>query len=307
MGQNCKNMVYDSRGVALIEFALILPLLLLLFVGAVELSRYVIINQKISNATHSLADYVSQVPDPENLDVSKLQKTLTELLGNYANGDTKIIVSGISREKADEPVMVQWQRSYGSAVGESNIGTQGSEAKLGDLDLKLSETLIGVELYYVHNNILKDVGFISSAVQNLDGKSLYGRNVVRYRWDAAKRAKVGIAAVVPKPTGCCGTYCQESGGNTDLDAVYNHNYCKCFGWATCDATEAKEYGCEMYPDYICNPPPPPEDPPAEPEDTPSESEESDDEPEEPHVDPPVEVEPLPDPCIKNPTACFGGG
>ncbi len=50
----------QTQAVAIIEFALILPLLIIVLWGVVEASRFVIINQKLVKATSTMADLVTQ-------------------------------------------------------------------------------------------------------------------------------------------------------------------------------------------------------------------------------------------------------
>ena len=50
----------DAKAVAAVEFAIVLPFMLLLYVGGVELSRAMAINVKVTATSHSVADMVSQ-------------------------------------------------------------------------------------------------------------------------------------------------------------------------------------------------------------------------------------------------------
>lgn len=54
------NFRKDSEGVAAVEFALIAPILLLLFVGTIEISLMVAIDRKISRTSSAIADLVAQ-------------------------------------------------------------------------------------------------------------------------------------------------------------------------------------------------------------------------------------------------------
>lgn len=50
----------DNRGVAYLEFFLVLPILLLLIVGAVDITRMVLIHQKIDRVAFTVADVVTR-------------------------------------------------------------------------------------------------------------------------------------------------------------------------------------------------------------------------------------------------------
>lgn len=256
----------DERGLALIEFALLLPLLLVFIVGAVELTRYVIINQKVTNASHSLADYVSQVPNPKNLTVSNLNSTLDALLGSYAAKDVKLIVTGIERTADDENPMVTWQKTEGTAGGASKIGVVGGTADAAGIETSSGDFLIGLELYYTHRNILSNIGFISSAIDGLNGKQIYSKSILRYRWDAAKSVAEGEAQTPMPPTGCCGSYCTGTGGNDLKNISWDWHLCR--NGETCDL-DLVARGYKYRGDAVCNPPPNP-DPDPDPNPTPYE-------------------------------------
>jgi Flp pilus assembly protein TadG len=56
------RLVNDRRGVAAIEFAMILPIMLVLFLGTVEFSSVVAVNRKVSLIARTLSDLTSQSP-----------------------------------------------------------------------------------------------------------------------------------------------------------------------------------------------------------------------------------------------------
>ena len=55
-----RNLWVDIRAVAAVEFAIVLPFMLLLFVGGVELGNALAISVKVSQTTHTVADLVSR-------------------------------------------------------------------------------------------------------------------------------------------------------------------------------------------------------------------------------------------------------
>jgi Flp pilus assembly protein TadG len=56
------RLVRDRRGVAAVEFAVIVPLMLVMFFGTVEFSSGVAVDRKVSLVTQELADLVSRSP-----------------------------------------------------------------------------------------------------------------------------------------------------------------------------------------------------------------------------------------------------
>lgn len=58
----------DKTGVAAVEFALIVPILLLLLVGLIDYGLYINTEMKLENMARSAADYVANGGDEENLE-----------------------------------------------------------------------------------------------------------------------------------------------------------------------------------------------------------------------------------------------
>jgi Flp pilus assembly protein TadG len=54
------RLVRDKRGIAAVEFAMVAPLMLVMFFGTVEFTSGVAVKRKVSILTQSLADLVSR-------------------------------------------------------------------------------------------------------------------------------------------------------------------------------------------------------------------------------------------------------
>ena len=70
----------DRRGVSAVEFAMLLPLMLTLYLGTVEISQGVGIDRKVTLTTRTVADLASQVSSINNAD-------MTNMLNAVAVGD----------------------------------------------------------------------------------------------------------------------------------------------------------------------------------------------------------------------------
>ena len=58
----------DQRGVSAVEFAMLLPLMVTLYLGAVEISQGVAIHRKVTLTARTVADLASQVTSINNAD-----------------------------------------------------------------------------------------------------------------------------------------------------------------------------------------------------------------------------------------------
>ncbi|MCH2548321.1 MAG: pilus assembly protein [Alphaproteobacteria bacterium] len=173
----------NQNGVAYLEFALILPLLLTLLVGSIEVTRLVLFNQKMENATANIADVVTRL-DSETVTCSGprglkdvRENLLVEMMRPYdfnENGGS-MIVSAIEahyvnpnqpndNETLRQTVAWQWQ-SGGNA---SRIGAEGSPASGAEWPLVFrrspndggmynNDRVIAVETFYDYKPIFPGV------------------------------------------------------------------------------------------------------------------------------------------------------
>lgn len=89
----------DARGVSALEFALVLPILLTLFLGGVEVSEAVTMSRKVTNVTSTLADLVTQSSKISDDDMKNILDASAAVMAPYPAADLRIVVSGVSVDK----------------------------------------------------------------------------------------------------------------------------------------------------------------------------------------------------------------
>lgn len=67
MSQFAKRFFGEQRGVAYLEFALALPFLLLLFAGSIDITRMVLLHQKVDKAVFTVGDLATQLRRENNV------------------------------------------------------------------------------------------------------------------------------------------------------------------------------------------------------------------------------------------------
>jgi Flp pilus assembly protein TadG len=85
----------DKRGVSAIEFALIAPVLLVLYVGAVEFSNALTIDRRVAIVTSTAADLVAQEKTTSNADLQDVVKAATSILSPYPDAPLKVVLSSV--------------------------------------------------------------------------------------------------------------------------------------------------------------------------------------------------------------------
>lgn len=150
-----KRFRKDEEGIAYVEFALALPLLIALFMGAVELTRYIIIVQKVEKATTTLSDVVAQSQTITTAQLNQLVEAAREVVQPYSfeqNG--YVIISSVTRTGV-QPPRVNWQyEGGGSWIQPSQVGIAGATADWVPFDMTDKENIIIAEVYYNYTPIV---------------------------------------------------------------------------------------------------------------------------------------------------------
>ncbi|NBX65418.1 MAG: pilus assembly protein [Proteobacteria bacterium] len=139
-----------ERGVAAVEFAFMFPILMLFLLGSFELSRYIIVNQKIDHVAYTTADVVGQETSITTAQLNDIMSAATEIMDPFAFGENGIvIVSSVEQDPTEGPV-VRWQRMGGGTLDKnSRLGEEGDSAALPDgFTLNDNDNVIVAEVFY---------------------------------------------------------------------------------------------------------------------------------------------------------------
>jgi Flp pilus assembly protein TadG len=121
--QRLRTLGPDQRAVAATEFAMLLPVMLTLYLGSVEVSQAVAVDRKTTLVARTIADLVAQASTPiANTDMTNLLNAGAAVAAPYPVANLKITVSSIKIDNTGKPTVV-WSdslngtpRSVGSTV-----------------------------------------------------------------------------------------------------------------------------------------------------------------------------------------------
>ena len=178
----------DERGVAAVEFGLVLPILLTILTGCFEAGRLILLHQKLDRASASVADLVTR---ESSLTVAMLNDFYLAAQRQTMPFDLpvrgRVIVSSVFLPDVDEDPEVRWQCQGGGALSgqTSEIGTEGGDAALPDtFDLVQGENVIVAEVLYDYEPFIFDGIF--------EAHTLHHTSYTKPRLDD----------LLTKPTGC---------------------------------------------------------------------------------------------------------
>ena len=90
-----RRFLADKRGVSAVEFAMVLPLMVTLYLGGVEVSQAVAIDRKVTLVARTLGDLVSQATSVDNSGMTSIFTATTAVIAPYSDASLKITVSSI--------------------------------------------------------------------------------------------------------------------------------------------------------------------------------------------------------------------
>jgi Flp pilus assembly protein TadG len=105
----------ERRGVSAVEFAMLLPLMMTLYLGSVEASQGIATQRKVTLVAHALADLTSQYTDITNADMSNILAAGPAIVVPYSATSLQEVVSEVSIN-AQGQASVVWSDSLGGTA-----------------------------------------------------------------------------------------------------------------------------------------------------------------------------------------------
>ncbi|WP_420550047.1 TadE/TadG family type IV pilus assembly protein [Curvivirga sp.] len=176
----CKKFLRNDSGLAAVEMAVALPIMVSLLLSGVEITRYILLNQKLERASTTIADLAAREETISETVIADIFEITDEVMRPFEiDLNTTVILSSIIKTGNDAPEIV-WQRSYGSsstAPSGSRYGTTGETADLpADFVMRSGEGIITAEVAHDF-----EATFLSDLVPN---SVLYKNAIYRPRYGA---------------------------------------------------------------------------------------------------------------------------
>lgn len=155
----------DRRGVSTVEFALTLPVLLLIFLAMIEFGAVFTVDRRIAVVANSAADLVARTKTVSDADLSDIADAVDEIVRPYPTTPLKLVVSSIETDENNNP-SVAW--SWGSGA---TARTSGEAFALPDAKLtEPNSSIIVAEVRYVFT---PSVGLFLTGETELEAAAYY--------------------------------------------------------------------------------------------------------------------------------------
>ena len=109
----------DERGSVAIESAIIFPVLVLIFLGMVEMSQAFTVKRRVQNVANSTADLVAQSQTVTTSDLNDIASIGAQLMLPFSSTGLTLTITSVA-EDTQSKVTVQWSCSWSSLSSSAN-------------------------------------------------------------------------------------------------------------------------------------------------------------------------------------------
>lgn len=170
-----------QQGVALIEFALVLPIIILFFLAGSELAHYIYTNQKAQNAAYNVLNLVNQQNHLSPSDLDQLTSIVPYVMDPIdITNRYGVFVTAIQKDSGVDTPYVMWNYRSGASAGASRFSSNGacrdrnngiSPSALPGFTFADGDQVIAVELYVPYEPLVDNA--ITRSLLSPENGNLY--------------------------------------------------------------------------------------------------------------------------------------
>jgi Flp pilus assembly protein TadG len=155
-----RSFIRDRRAIAAVEFAFIVPMMLVLFFGTVEFSSGLASSRKVTLTASALADLTSEMPANGNIapiadaDLQNMFTAGISIMNPYLQNSSTPVTAQLSEVYVDSSknATIQWSRAASLAPGANQAAFVTSTHNVGDT-ITLPAALVVPKTYWILSEV----------------------------------------------------------------------------------------------------------------------------------------------------------
>jgi Flp pilus assembly protein TadG len=156
--RSVRRLARDERGISAVEFAMLLPLMVTLYLGGVEVSQAVAVDRKVTLVSRTLGDLVAQATNVTTSDMTNIMAASAAIVVPYSDAKLQITVSSVKIDSAGVAKIAWSDTKNGTAR------TVGTTVTLPTALNMANSTLIWAEAQYAYTPA---IGYVITGTMNL--------------------------------------------------------------------------------------------------------------------------------------------
>jgi Flp pilus assembly protein TadG len=163
----------SEQGVSMLEFVLVFPIMILLFIALVEFGEAFSINRKISNAASTVSDLVSQESSVTNVELQDIATIADELVKPYRTAPLTLRIISVEADAQNRTTVAWTYPAGGPAVGSAYAlpRPQMTEANSSLIVAQTSYDFTPSIGYFIGSITLNGVGYFRPRVTRVVAKT----------------------------------------------------------------------------------------------------------------------------------------
>jgi len=153
-----RRFVRDRAGVSAVEFALILPILLVLLFGGIEVTDALTVQRKVTHVTSTLSDLIAQSKTISASEMDDILEAAAAVITPYSDAKLKIKLTGVTVD-ANGKATVAWSRAKNDTAY-----TKGATIALPTAVVDPSSFIVTGEVHYSYSPV---VGYVMTGTFDL--------------------------------------------------------------------------------------------------------------------------------------------
>ncbi len=161
-----RRFAAERGGVSAVEFALILPLMLVIYAGCGEVTTALVLDRKVSRAASTISDLVAQQTSISTAQMNNIFDAATAILEPYDASVAKVVVVVVNVTSSGQTVA--WSRARHDTAATANAAPPAGLAVHTDIATAGDQVVVGRVTYAYTSpfaNIMKSI--TGSTVYNL--------------------------------------------------------------------------------------------------------------------------------------------
>lgn len=136
--RSARDLSGDCRGLAAVEFAMIVPLMLVLFFGTVEFSSGIAVDRKVTIMARTLSDLTSQNISVTDTVLTNIFNASTGIMTPYSTTPVNSTITELYVDPVSKVARVQWSKGSSARAAGTTVAIPTS-LKVGGTFLIFSE------------------------------------------------------------------------------------------------------------------------------------------------------------------------
>jgi len=148
------RILADRRGVSAIEFALIAPVMALLYLGLAALTLCMMAERRAGHATSVVGDLTSQAPATSNATLNDILTIGNTIVRPAAPADLSIRITNVQSDASGNPRVI-WSKSTGTAL--PKLAQNSIVADLPAGLISVNESIVKTDLRFNYDSFIKQI------------------------------------------------------------------------------------------------------------------------------------------------------